>query len=149
MVPDNSVFYDGAACPAELGLGRPPRVRLFMEGMVWTKQGKDDVHIQQGAHGLHALLVLYFLDVVQRDNFAAGRQDRDTAVQTRAPFCRCRVQPTPCQVGNHLTGRAAMALRESLGRLQYVVRNVESRSHAFDANTLLHHEQELPHTKPP
>ena len=39
-----------------------------MEGLIRIKQGNDDVCIQQGAHGLHAFLVLYSPHVFQRDH---------------------------------------------------------------------------------
>jgi hypothetical protein len=39
-----------------------------MEGLIRIKQGNDDVCIQQGAHGLHAFLVLYSAHVFQRDH---------------------------------------------------------------------------------
>jgi hypothetical protein len=113
-----------------------------MEDMVWTKQGDDDAYIQQGAHGLHALLVLYSLDVVQRDNLAAGGQHGDAAAQGRGRFRRWRIQTTPCEVENHLASRAAIALRQSLSRLQHVIGDVQSCSHASDAITLPHHGQE-------
>lgn len=139
---DNAVFYDGAACPAELGLGRPTDVRPLVEGMVWIKQGDDDVHIQQGARGLHALLVLYLLNMVERDNLAAGGQHGDAAAQGRGRFRRWRIQTTPREVGNHLASRAAIALRQSLSRLQHVIGDVQSCSHASDAITSPHHGQE-------
>jgi hypothetical protein len=117
-------------------------MRPLMEGMVWIEQGDDDVHIQQGTHGLHALLVLYRLDVVQRDDIAAGRQHGDTAAQARAPFRGWSVQTTARQFGNDLAGGAALALRQFLGGLQNIVLNVQSRSHASDAIASLHQGQE-------
>jgi hypothetical protein len=113
-----------------------------MEGMVWIKQGDDDVHIQQGAHGLHALLVLYRLDVVQRDDFAAGRQHGDTTTQAWAPFRRRSVQTTAREFGNDLASGAALALRQFLGGLQHIVLNVQSGSRASDAIASLHQGQE-------
>lgn len=131
--PHNPVFGQRTACPSGLFVCSPPLVSTLMECVICIQQCYEDVNVEQRAHCSDGFAVYYLLNSFECDEFATRRQNGNTI----SHYCRIAssaFKSLASKLGDHLAYSRAFALSQFSGGLQDIIFNVESGSHASDAN---------------